>query len=423
MTNTTFQQPQRFTPRPAAKDVAFFDEDDFDDDEEVDSFITDFTNGTIDSLDAHRTDDTLTLARFLANTGPEEFSKNGKKQNQQLKRASRLLNRLRKRPSTKSSLTSSATLLNTSIAGAPKKTHIPLPVYTPPSLTSTESSEENSQSEPQPRPVQRPNSRITATSTLRDSGVYSEVSDKDSVAPPVPPFPSTTAASVNELHFPVPPSLPLKSQARSQPRRPAPLPASVASAAIAAACRNSAASFDYEPRTLSICSNLSDKSVLRSVPAAALKRRSVRIRHAQVQTQTATGQHQPPSSGAASSPETDRRACPHCHQVISPSVPLTATEPRRLSCPPVLASGKLLKAVTDKLNESTMTDEAKMLLGMIEQLKMQLAEEQQSRMILEKAIMSRQMEGTHKMDQVAREKDRWKGDCLWLSDRIALLPE
>ncbi|KAI9362598.1 hypothetical protein BD770DRAFT_381347 [Pilaira anomala] len=58
---------------------------------------------------------------------------------------------------------------------------------------------------------------------------------------------------------------------------------------------------------------------------------------------------------------------------------------------------------------------------MIHTLKSQLAEEKQCRLDLEKLVYQRQSED--RIEQLAKEKDRWAGDCLWLNDRIALLPE
>ncbi|KAG1061299.1 hypothetical protein G6F42_027714 [Rhizopus arrhizus] len=67
------------------------------------------------------------------------------------------------------------------------------------------------------------------------------------------------------------------------------------------------------------------------------------------------------------------------------------------------------------------TEDAKVLLAMIMKLKSQLEEEKQCRLKLEKAIHQRQSDD--RREQLAKERDRWAGDCLWLNDRIALLPE
>jgi hypothetical protein len=64
-------------------------------------------------------------------------------------------------------------------------------------------------------------------------------------------------------------------------------------------------------------------------------------------------------------------------------------------------------------------EDAKMLLAMIMKLKSQLEEEKQCRLQLEKAMRQDQQRSM----LLAKEKDRWAGDCLWLDDRIALLPE
>ncbi|KAI8148188.1 hypothetical protein BJV82DRAFT_591168, partial [Fennellomyces sp. T-0311] len=221
---------------------------------------------------------------------------------------------------------------NAAPSNAAKK-HIPLPEYHPP---------------PPPLPP------VRSSASMRDSGVYSEVSDKDYIPPP-PPVPPPPVPCLDQ--FPMPPSIPAKSRAR--PRRPAPLPADVASAAINAA--------------------------LRSVPEAALRRRSV-VRPAK--------QAAPPT------------ACPHCRQHIQSN-----KEDRRLSCPPALATGLLLK----EQSEGT-------LRAMIAQLEKQLADERMSRKKLEQA-MSRHQQAVVKREQVAEERDRWKDNCLWMQDRIALLPE
>jgi hypothetical protein len=231
--------------------------------------------------------------------------------------------------------------------------------------------------------------------------VYSDFSEKEDMIPPVPA-----------------PSLPVKSQFRSsqhhtQPKRPAPLPASVASAAIASATAGTKDALLSQPppipafnqrRALSSTSASADRrSVIRhsgAVPAAALKRRSVRIRHIQVQTDQPISQAE----------EKGEHVCSHCHQPLA-----NGNGGRRTSCPSILPNGQLIP-------KQPAVEGSQELLEMIEHLKAQLAQEQHSRLQLEQA-MSRQQETAKKIDLVQREKDRWKGDCLWLNDRIALLPE
>ncbi|KAI8331029.1 hypothetical protein BC941DRAFT_439610 [Chlamydoabsidia padenii] len=474
MSNKTFTQ-QRAILRPN-KNAAFFADDDDDEDDDDDLYsLTDDGSSSVVSISNNA--DTLVLAQFLASTGPEEFLKPSKKQQQnpQFRRASRLFNRLRKKGAQQGINTT--TLLSSvapisivakgnsnslrSAHGQTKATHMPLPVYQPTSsmpsaisnadpisnaaVHATSPSSQNSNKNMaflshQPKPRQRHNhhqeqtitptkststssvsshnaphpsaSRSTSSNTsrrqlsLRDSGVYSDFSEKEDMIPPVPA-----------------PSLPVKSQFRSsqhhtQPKRPAPLPASVASAAIASA---TAATKDILPppippfnqrRALSSTSASSSsdrRSVIRhsgAVPAAALKRRSVRIRHIQVQTDRSTSKAE----------EEGEHVCSHCHRpLIKENSEYDGR--RRTSCPSVLPNGQLIPKQPLPTN-----GESKQLLEMIEQLKAQLAQEQQSRLQLEQA-MSRQQETAKKIDLVQREKDRWKGDCLWLNDRIALLPE
>lgn len=354
------------TSRPL-KNMAFFDDDDSDD--EIDTITYDDASSAVKSIegsmDSRMKADTFALAEFLATTSPEEFAKPSKQQQQQFQRASKLISKLRKRTAKAQQQRSDSASIrsgHTSISSQPgsKPKHIPLPEYHP----------------PEPIHVEHPRT----PNALRDSGVYSETSEKDIPPPPVPPVP---AQSFHDLEFPMPPSVPAKSQAR-QPRRPAPLPAAVASAAIAVAT--------------------SDRSPsLRSIPAAALKRRSiVRARNAEVQTE------------ATEATETTKASrCPHCRQCINSN---DKDDERRLSCPPALAPGKLLQRTAPT------SEETKMLMAMIEKLQMQLAEEQQSRKKLELA-MTKHQQAQQKAEQVAQERNRWKGDCLWLQDRIALLPE
>ncbi|KAI8343369.1 hypothetical protein BC941DRAFT_465531 [Chlamydoabsidia padenii] len=88
----------------------------------------------------------------------------------------------------------------------------------------------------------------------------------------------------------------------------------------------------------------------------------------------------PASSVHESEEETD--AAPNKKQVIRGSRHIQVqTEGRRASCPAMLASGAKLTHKKDLMGH-----EATVLLALIEQLKQQLAEEQQSRKLLEKAI-------------------------------------
>ncbi|SAM04968.1 hypothetical protein [Absidia glauca] len=471
MSNKTFTQ-QRAILRPN-KNAAFFADDDDDEDDDDDLYsLTDDGNSSVTSLSTNA--DTLVLAQFLASTGPEEFLKPSKKQQQnpQFRRASRLFNRLRKKgaqqginTATMLSNVSTATKgnLNGSVnshrSGQTKTTHMPLPVYQPttpeipltapnsvhisnPAIHATPHPAHPSSNKNmaflshQPKPRQRhtnhhqeqtvtptkstssssvtshnaPNPSTSRSSSsnasrrqlsMRDSGVYSDFSEKEDMIPPVPA-----------------PSLPVKSQFRSsqhhtQPKRPAPLPASVASAAIASATAGTKDALPSQPppipafnqrRALSSTSASADRrSVIRhsgAVPAAALKRRSVRIRHIQVQTDQ-------PISPAE---EKGEHVCSHCHQPLA-----NGNGGRRTSCPSILPNGQLIP-------KQPAVEGSQELLEMIEHLKAQLAQEQHSRLQLEQA-MSRQQETAKKIDLVQREKDRWKGDCLWLNDRIALLPE
>ncbi|CAO3590117.1 unnamed protein product [Absidia cylindrospora] len=473
MTNKTFTQ-QRAVLRPN-KNAAFFADDDDDEDDDDDIYsLTDDCSSSVASINTNA--DTLVLAQFLASTGPEEFLKPSKKyqQNPQFRRASRLFNRLRKK-GTQQGLNTSALLTNASTISSSSATskknykgtinsirstqsqpsqqkanYIPLPVYQlPPEHShsdnvaiqcqelpenknmpflshqskprhrnhsqqqqnvtpakSTSSSSLSSHNGPRPSASRSSSSAASRRQlSMRDSGVYSDFSEKDEIIPPVPP-----------------PSLPAKSQFRSspnqQPRRPAPLPASVASAAIASATAAvAAAGADLSPSSMPN----DRRSIIRHsgvVPAAALKRRSVRVRHMQVQTD-AGDKKKNIAEQQVNDVNGNEHVCSHCHQ------PLLNKKDgfdfgRRTSCPSVLPNGQLIPK--DEENPTPLTGESKQLLEMIEQLKAQLAQEQYSRLQLEQA-MSNQKNTAKKVDAVAREKDRWKGDCLWLNDRIALLPE
>lgn len=326
------------------------EEEEADDDDDTSSCYS-VAAGPVTKYDSNSRHDTMMLAQFFSTTGPEEYISPSIKNDstkQQFKRASRLLSRLRKKP------TLSALHQQTD----EKRTHIPLPAYKSPE-----------DDLPPVSSTQTDATLIKKTTTqhpLRDSGVYSETaSDRDSFN--LPPVPTPQAPFLSDLQqFPQPPF-----SYKNFPRRPPPLPPAVASAAIASAC---------SPTTL------------RSVPEAALKRRSVRLRHVQVQTEQEETSE-------------ERRACPHCRQSIG-----VKERMRRPSCPPALSSGCVLTASMKKDEYDT-----KALLAMVVQLKSQLAEEKQSRIKLENQMS--------KKDELAKEKDKWAGDCLWLNDRIALLPE
>lgn len=365
-------QRKKSVSRPI-KDTAIYEEEEEYEESEEDNSSSCYSNGitaAVTTQDSRK--DTMLLAQFLLSTGPEELvTKDSKSAHQQFKRASRLLNRLRKKP-VMPVLRSGSHYVDPPI----KRTHIPLPAYEPPPLSPIEICVT-------PTPiVNKSDTSVESAINLRDSGVYSETNSDTSSAvtvsvsvPPVPVY------LFNDLQqFPQPPTTKLKSS--SSPRRPAPLPPAVASAAIATAC--------------------SISSVVRTVPEAALKRKSVRLRHVQVQTEIAT-----------QTADHERQACPHCRLAISPTSK-DFNRLRRPSCPPALSSGPVLSS-------SQEAEDAKALIAMIHTLKSQLAEEKQCRLDLEKLVYQRQSED--RIEQLAKEKDRWAGDCLWLNDRIALLPE
>ncbi|KAI9258060.1 hypothetical protein BDA99DRAFT_515135 [Phascolomyces articulosus] len=398
-----------------SKNMAFFDDDDIEDDD-----TSSIGYSLASSVHTNATaNDTFALAEFLSTTSPDEFAKPSTKKKLQQRRASRLLSKLRKRgavtTTTQRSLTTNdaASLKSHSTHDTVPKTptstmtrkHIPLPEYHPPppeipvptttsarpltqvSYSSTTSSSSSSASTMTSLPSHHHHQQQHphySSHSMRDSGVYSEVSDKDYVAPP--PVPPPPVPSLDLFPMP-PPSIPAKSRAR--PRRPAPLPADVASAAINAALRN--------------------------VPEAALRRRSVvRQRHYQQQME----QEEQAIVEQQRNNTISNKACPHCRQHIgSVDQQGQEKEDRRLSCPPALASGMLLK-VQAQQNESS-------LRQMIAQLEKQLADERTSRKKLEQAMSSRQQHSIvmNKREQVAEERDRWKGESLWMQDRIASLPE
>ncbi|GAN09400.1 hypothetical protein MAM1_0265c08927 [Mucor ambiguus] len=449
--NSKAYSQQRAVLKPMKNDAIFEEEEleqDMTDTEmEEEIFMDDSSSsysGTMAAVAHDSRNETMLLAQFLSTTGPEEYAKQDTKKQQQFKRASRLLSRLRKRPTmpvlrsatgggAAAAIPNSNNATTASPSQAEKKlNYIPLPVYDYyPADTPLQQAKKESN--------KKPNTTSTSTNTashhyqtnktkkqpqqqqvnnaLRDSGIYSETnSEKDSSItststahgplPPLPPF--TTVMS--ELQFPHPPyafksSSPNNYQQQQQqnnPRRPAPLPPALASAAIATAT--------------SVCSSdggTSTSTRIRSVPEAALKRRSVRLRHVQVQT---TNQddgeiNKQVPSGSNTATLADKQACPHCRQPITAA---TSNRLRRPSCPPALSSGPALVTMKD-------SEDAKVLLAMIMKLKSQLEEEKQCRLKLEKAIHQRHSDD--RREQLAKERDRWAGDCLWLNDRIALLPE
>ncbi|KAI8329277.1 hypothetical protein EDC96DRAFT_529503 [Choanephora cucurbitarum] len=345
------------------------DDDSIQDDDTIDSCFESDSQKYNSGISQDSRAETMVLAEFLSTTGPEQYIKDhtGDQQQQQqhLTRTTRLLNKLRKK----------STHSNPPLR-LPKKSHVPLCVpyedqtFRSVSSTATTIMAANDSSfghpditnRPTPTIHKKPSSQFpvrrqpsyTQTSAMRDSGVYSETaSEKDfntttSYGPP--PMPLFTSV-LNDLRFPQPPKSVTGSQA---PPRPAPLPQSVASAAIA--------------------------SAIRSVPEAALKRKSVRLRHAQVQTTD-----MPDTSPVTS----DQKSCPHCRQEIRPE---NLVRSRRPSCPPALATGPLQKSV-----EPEPTEDAKALLDMILKLKSQLEEEKQCRLKLEEAIYNRQHQPVYKM--------------------------
>lgn len=463
---------QRATLKPIKNSAIYeeTEEEEEDDDainEEDDVFLEDgssscYSSGIAGTAGYHDTrNETMMLAQFLASTGPEEYAsqivKNGggdSKAQQQFKRASRLLSRLRKRPTMPVLRAGQAApIAENGPPSAIKKNYIPLPVYEAPEMhaTNTTTSHGNTNttttntntnttksSSPQlpkistspthlnvtPHHHNKSNNRKSFNQSttlspmqLRDSGIYSETaSERDSsvvssttynssAIPTIPPLPHFLT---DLQQFPTPPYVmgTKNSSGSNSPRRPAPMPPAMASAAIAACSPSSVVS----------------TSTVRSVPEAALKRRSVRLRHVQVQTETGTSTDDLfiAASNAKSQIE-DKQACPHCRQVVTVTA-ASHQRMRRPSCPPALSSGATLSTqIFDMDMDDGKETDAKKLLAMIMNLKSQLAEEKQCRLKLEKAMYQRQSEDRREM--LAKEKDRWAGDCLWLNDRIALLPE
>ncbi|KAG1117314.1 hypothetical protein G6F42_013472 [Rhizopus arrhizus] len=281
--NKAFSQ-QRAVLKPM-KNVAIFEEEELEDDAEIELeeevFMDDSSSsysGTMTAIAHDSRNETMLLAQFLSSTGPEEYAKQDTRKQQQFKRASRLLSRLRKRPTMpvlRSATGAAAPINNTNATTVASPTHtekkmnyIPLPVYDH-HLTDLSTSQQpkkesnNKKSNTTSTSTNNTSNQITKTkrqqqqqqqqqqqvnSALRDSGIYSETnSEKDSSVtststaygplPPLPPF--TTVMS--ELQFPHPPYAFKSSspnnyqQQQSNPRRPAPLPPALASAAIATA--------------------------------------------------------------------------------------------------------------------------------------------------------------------------------------------
>ncbi|KAI9481316.1 MAG: hypothetical protein EXX96DRAFT_566216 [Benjaminiella poitrasii] len=416
--------------------------------------------------------ETLMLAQFLSTTGPEEYSdkisnhqrkeEDKKQQQQQFRRASRLLNRLRKKP-TFPALQSEPTIIEqspqlTNSSSRKKRNYIPLPVYEESCeyrqhLASPSFNTAITNYSRRPDIKTKPTTTTVVTDTqqhyhhnppttivhkqqqqqqqLRDSGVYSEThSEKDALLTTAITTTTTTTKLTDEIHqFPQPPfSLlnkhqqyephltPLATQSQ-QPRRPAPLPAAVASAAIASACStttttSSSSVLSSTSSSLSSKMNGGTSHPLRSVPKAALKRRSVRLRHVQVQTTTEKETSEDEKKSIQQ--QQAKEACPHCRQVIRLND--TQSRKKRLSSPPALASGPMLLSNDDSENN-------RMLLDMIMKLKSQLEEEKMCRLKLERVI-EQQQRSCERREALAKEKHKWADDCLWLNDRIAcLLPE
>ncbi|EIE76645.1 hypothetical protein G6F46_003771 [Rhizopus delemar] len=234
-----------------------------------------------DEVDSEESDDMhgkdmLLLAQFLSTTGPEECIKVNKRQSNG---ATRILNKLRKKPSTEK--------FNEAKPSVQSSHHYP----------------------------------------LRDSGVYSDISEKE-------PF-----ISVHEFQFPQPPVV---------SHRPAPVP----------------------------------PINIRTIPKAAIQRRSRQIQ-------------------ARAGPKSeDAKPCPHCCQPIT-------TKERRVSCPPVLASGHKIE------------NDPKSLLAIIQELKDHLAEEKACRLRLEKAVYQKEL----KVQLEQEKKAKRTTEYFDLSDRFTLIPK
>jgi hypothetical protein len=393
---------------------------------EEDLELEDEDDGTVQS-------DTFMLAQFLSSTGPEEFSNyssssSSSSNSKKFKKASRILSRLRKQPT--------MTALGSRPATEKSKKHTPLQVnYISPldltdstisaisAMSSSAVSEstvvpkvsakigmssspsasningnnnynknttnhshkdddndggENNNDNDDNRSTNRNSfyshhnyyynknytnmhqAESVVSSTMRDSGIYSETMSH---------LEKPSSMMISDMSFPHPP-----------PSRPEPLPPAVASAAIGAAC---------QPYTF-----LTAKQ-LRTVPEAALKRKSVRLRHIQIQTESMIKNEQEQQG--------EQRSCPHCRQVISP----LSKRQRRPSCPPALSSGP----IQDK----------KQLYDIIHSLKLQLDQERKHRQELEKKVDDHHL--NDRKEALLKEKSKWEGDCLWMNNRMALISE
>lgn len=425
-TNKSFTQ-QKMNSKP----IKMYEEEEYGDDIDDSIYMDLYAEGARISGTKN---ETMMLAQFLATTGPEEYERpsNIKKQ-QQFKSAIRLLNRIRKNAtrSTQGPLPAKSS--------AERKKHIPLPVYEildnsneqnnyilndQSSFPNTRYSQDvnaskiNNSNDNKRQKSGKPTSLITTPgasakkqehSSARDSGVYSQgtqekeyTSTAYSPISPLPPFTSV----LTDLQFPQPPYQFKLPENCNYPNRPAPLPPATSPTATSTACSPTSYS------SVSSSTNNTDNSTkVRSVPEAALNRRSVRLRHVQVQTQADTLSKKASIALLQEIPSDKQICCPHCkHKVTKEG------RTRRPSCPASLASGPALLTSKD-------TDDSKMLLAMIIKLRTQLEEEKQCRIRLEKAVRQQQKESDEKKDQLALEKEKWAMDSLWLSDRIAFLPE
>lgn len=394
---------------------------------------TQLDENNIDGTAIHDTrKETMMLAQFLASTGPEEYGKTANiKKQQQFKSAIRLLNRLRK----------SAKNSDVTTQPSERKKYIPLPVYEVPNNDNNESLFKNetravfkddeekrikktakdytNSNNNKRKNLEAPAPLITNADVMvkskqresisaRDSGVYSEANSEregtSTAYSPVTPIPVFSSV-LNDLQFPRPPfQYKFPENNTKFLNRPAPLPPTAAS---------SAATTPASSSTVSGSTNTSDSSStrIRSVPEAALNRRSARLRHVQVQTHIDTKKATTASNVLQQSKTTPDACCPHCKTNVT-----KGGRARRPSCPPSLASGPALLTSKD-------TEDSKTLLTMILKLKTQLEEEKQCRIRLEKAVRQQQKESDEKKNQLALEKEKWLLDSLWLSDRIAFLPE
>ncbi|KAI9299498.1 hypothetical protein BJ944DRAFT_274190 [Cunninghamella echinulata] len=432
MTPKTYTQ-QRAVLRPN-RNVAFFDDDDFiEDDMQSNHDNTDIYSLTEDdgsSMHSILTNtDTLVLAQFLANTGPEEFMKPTKQQQQnpQFHRASRLFNKLRKKGGNvfsnlqqqqqqqqqtnnnnkRYTNSNSIRSMKSQQSNQEKKNYIPLPVYQPPLSSpqpttttktnnqqhelitikpsvSTSSSTSTSYHRRQKRNLSISSSSSSHHIALRDSGIYSETSEKgDDLPPPLPSPPMIPSKSYYRL----------QQQQNQQPKRPAPLPPAVASAAIASATTNTSVD-QYTSMDHSSILNQRRKSIGKHpIPSAALKRKSItRIRHIQVQTDN--NNYSKDDGNNNSNKSNNSNVCQHCHQAfLHKNDNDEYNGKRRTSCPSILPTGQLLSTNNNNNNNNQLdAKDAMQLLSMIEQLKLQLAEEQKSRLLLEQTIQ-RQLNG------------------------------